>query len=68
MSEFNPHSPLLIHQIPEGRRQRLARIRTVALIAIGLIAASGVALQGRSHHPAGAQVASTQGPFSYFPG
>jgi len=68
MSEFNPHSPLLIHKLPESRRQRLARVRAAALVAIGLIAASGVLLHSRNHHPRGAQVAAVQGPFSYFPG
>lgn len=69
MSDFNPHSLLLIHRIPEGRRQRLARVRTVALIVISLIAVSGVVLHDRgSHHPSGAQIASAHEPFSYFPG
>lgn len=67
MGEFNPHSPLLIHHIPVGRRQRLARVRTAALVVIGVIAASGIVLQGRNHHP-GAQLASAHEPFSYFPG
>ena len=68
MSEFSPHSPLLIHKIPENRRQRLSRIRTLALIAIGVIAVSGVAMQSRDHHPAGVQIAAAHEPFSYFPG
>ncbi|MGE5500469.1 MAG: hypothetical protein ACM3W4_00920 [Ignavibacteriales bacterium] len=68
MGEFNPHSLLLIHHIPESRRHRLARVRALALILIGAIAVSGVVLQGRSHPHAGPQLASTQGPFSYFPG
>ena len=67
MGEFNPHSLLLIHHVPEGRRHRLARTRTAALIVIGVIAASGIVLQGRNHHP-GAQLASAHEPFSYFPG
>jgi hypothetical protein len=66
MSEFNPHSPLLIHKIPESRRQRLARLRTVALALIATIAVSGVVLQGQSHRHA--QMASAHEPFSYFPG
>lgn len=68
MSEFNPHSPLLIHRMPESRRQRLSRVRTLALIVIGAIAAFGVALQSRAHHPAETRLAAAHEPFSYFPG
>lgn len=68
MSEFFPHSPLLIHRLPESRRQRLSRTRTLALIVIAVIAASSVLLQGRSHTHAGVELASAHEPFSYFPG
>jgi hypothetical protein len=42
-------------------------VRTAALVVIGVIAASGIVLQGRGHHP-GVQLASAHEPFSYFPG
>jgi hypothetical protein len=67
MGEFHSHSLLLIHHVPESRRRRLARVRTAALVVIGVIAASGIVLQGRSRHP-GAQLAQAHEPFSYFPG
>jgi hypothetical protein len=59
-------SPLLIHRLPENRRQRLARLRTLALVAIAVIAASGAVMQqqGARH----AQIASVSEPFTYFPG
>jgi len=59
-------SPLLIHRLPQSRRQRLLRRRTLALAAIAAIAASGVVLQQRGAHRV--QVASAQEPFTYFPG
>lgn len=67
MSEFHSPSLLLIHRMPESRRQRMGRIRTAALVVISVIAASGIALQGRSH-PHGVQLAAAHEPFSYFPG
>lgn len=70
MRDTTPYtSPLLIHRLPESRRQRLARLRTLALVAIAAIAASGVVMQQRgAHHAPGAQVASANEPFTYFPG
>ena len=65
-ARFNVNSPLLIHHLPQSRRQRMARLRTAALVAIATIAASGILLQGHARH--GAQVASVQEPFTYFPG
>jgi len=62
-------SPLLIHRMPESRRQRLARLRTLALVAIAAIAASGLLMQQRGAHRAeGAQLAAAHEPFTYFPG
>jgi hypothetical protein len=58
---------LMIRHLPQSRRQRMARLRTAALVVIGLIAVSGVALQ--ELRPAPAQVASAEPtPFDYFPG
>jgi hypothetical protein len=65
-ARFNVNSPLLIHHLPQSRRQRMARLRTAALVAIATIAASGILLQGQGRH--GAQIASVQEPFTYFPG
>ena len=65
-ARFNVNSPLLIHHLPQSRRQRMARLRAAALVAIAAIAASGILLQGHGRH--GAQVASVQEPFTYFPG
>lgn len=61
---------LMIRRIPEDRRRRMARLRSLALVAIGAIAVSGVVLQEmHDRGPAGAQVAQVQaGPFDYFPG
>jgi hypothetical protein len=57
----------MIRHMPESRRQRMTRLRAAALVLIGLIAVSGVAIQ--EMHPAPAQVASAEpSPFDYFPG
>ena len=61
---------LMIRRIPEDRRRRMARLRTLALLAIGAVAITGVVLQ-ETHdrrRPANAQVAQISGPFEYFPG
>ena len=61
---------LMIRRIPEDRRRRMARFRTLALIAIGAVALSGMVLQ-EAHdrtRPAEAQIASAPGAFEYFPG
>lgn len=70
MRDTTPYtSPLLIHRLPESRRRRLARLRALALVAIAAIAASGLWMQQQGlHHAPGAQVASAQEPFTYFPG
>jgi len=59
-------SPLLIHRLPQSRRQRLSRRRTLALVAIAAIAASGVLMQERGARHT--QVACAHEPFTYFPG
>ena len=62
---------LLIRQIPENRRHRMARLRALALAAIATIAATGVLLQAFSDRraEAGVDVARAEpAPFDYFPG
>jgi len=60
---------LLIRHAPLNRRQRMARMRAIALAAIGVIAVSGVVLQrAEQRRPVGTEVASTPSPFDYFPG
>lgn len=62
---------LLIRHIPENRRHRMARLRTLALAAIAIIAATGVLLQEFSDQRAqsGVAVAAAEpAPFDYFPG
>ena len=61
---------LMIRRIPEDRRRRMARLRTLALVAIGTIAVTGVVVQEAHDRaaPKAAKVAQVSGPFEYFPG
>ena len=61
---------LMIRRMPEDRRRRMSRLRSLALLAIGAVAATGVFLQEAHDRaaPDQAQVAQVSGPFDYFPG
>ena len=61
---------LMIRRVPEDRRKRMSRLRTFALLTIGVIAVTGVVLQEAHDRniPGQAQVAQISGPFEYFPG
>lgn len=62
---------LLIRHIPESRRDRAARLRTLALALIAIIAAAGVVAQEanqRRTSPTVAIASAEARPFDYFPG
>ncbi|HEX6860372.1 MAG TPA: hypothetical protein VF138_09290 [Caulobacteraceae bacterium] len=60
-------SSIMIQRVPEDRRRRMARLRTLALGLIGAIALSGVVLQ-EMHDRGSREVATGPAPFDYFPG